>query len=195
MRGDIPLLPQYALVVRCSIKAQGQLYLLPMGGGGWAVDLNLQQLISLILTLTTRPPGRSTTVHIYVIHGKLKLSPCLTKHLAIKTYWESRGIDPRILKLKTRCSYFLYHSAGSRMELTPDGATCSNVLTPTIQHPNDPVSFFACNFPRSMCALFLSYTATSNCARPCLVKVILFTKIIFLSNNIGLTITPSLIQE
>jgi hypothetical protein len=33
---------------------------------------------------------------------KVKLSLCLTKHHAMKTYWGSGGIDPRILDLGTR---------------------------------------------------------------------------------------------
>jgi hypothetical protein len=33
---------------------------------------------------------------------KVKLSLCLTKHRAMKTYWESRGIAPRILYLEVR---------------------------------------------------------------------------------------------
>jgi hypothetical protein len=33
----------------------------------------------------------------------VKLSLCLTKHRAIKTYWRSGGIDPRIVYLGTRC--------------------------------------------------------------------------------------------
>jgi len=33
---------------------------------------------------------------------KVKLSLCLTKHHAMKTYWENRGIAPRILDLGTR---------------------------------------------------------------------------------------------
>jgi hypothetical protein len=33
---------------------------------------------------------------------KLKLSLCLTKHHAMKTYWWSGGIAPRILDLGTR---------------------------------------------------------------------------------------------
>jgi hypothetical protein len=32
----------------------------------------------------------------------VKLSPCLTKHHAMKTYWGSGGIAPRILDLGTR---------------------------------------------------------------------------------------------
>jgi len=38
--------------------------------------------------------------HISII--KVKLSLCLTKHYAIKTYWGSRGIAPHILNLGTR---------------------------------------------------------------------------------------------
>jgi hypothetical protein len=34
--------------------------------------------------------------------GKLKLSLCLTKQHAMKTYWGSGGIAPRILDLSTR---------------------------------------------------------------------------------------------
>jgi hypothetical protein len=34
--------------------------------------------------------------------GKGKLSLSLTKHHAMKTYWESGGIDPRILNLGAR---------------------------------------------------------------------------------------------
>jgi hypothetical protein len=33
---------------------------------------------------------------------KVKLSLCLTKHHAMKTYWGSGGIAPRILDLGTR---------------------------------------------------------------------------------------------
>jgi hypothetical protein len=33
---------------------------------------------------------------------KVKLSPCLTKLHAMKTYWGSGGIAPRILDLGTR---------------------------------------------------------------------------------------------
>jgi hypothetical protein len=33
---------------------------------------------------------------------KAKLSLCLTKHHAMKRYWESGGIAPRILDLGTR---------------------------------------------------------------------------------------------
>jgi hypothetical protein len=33
---------------------------------------------------------------------KVKLSLCLTKHHAIKTYWGSGGIAPRILNLGSR---------------------------------------------------------------------------------------------
>jgi hypothetical protein len=33
---------------------------------------------------------------------KVKLSPCLTKHHAMKTYWGSGDIAPRILDLGTR---------------------------------------------------------------------------------------------
>jgi len=32
------------------------------------------------------------------------LSPCLTKHYAMKAYWGRGGIAPRILKLGTRWS-------------------------------------------------------------------------------------------
>jgi hypothetical protein len=35
---------------------------------------------------------------------KVKLSLCLTKHHAMKTYWRSGGIAPRILDLDTRWS-------------------------------------------------------------------------------------------
>jgi hypothetical protein len=34
--------------------------------------------------------------------GKVKLSLCLTKHHAMKTYWGSGGIAPRIIDLGTR---------------------------------------------------------------------------------------------
>jgi hypothetical protein len=34
MRGDVPPLPQYALMVWCSVKAQGQLYLYLLGRQG-----------------------------------------------------------------------------------------------------------------------------------------------------------------
>jgi len=36
------------------------------------------------------------------LHGKVKLSLCWTKHHAMKTYWWSGGIVPRILNLGTR---------------------------------------------------------------------------------------------
>jgi hypothetical protein len=44
--------------------------------------------------------------HAIKLHNKkkkkVKLSLCLTKHHAMKTYWESAGITPRILDLSTR---------------------------------------------------------------------------------------------
>jgi hypothetical protein len=46
-------------------------------------------IITTIITTTTK-----TT--------KVKLSLCLTKHHAMKTYWGSGGIAPRILDLGTR---------------------------------------------------------------------------------------------
>jgi hypothetical protein len=39
---------------------------------------------------------------IEVIKVKVKLSPCLTKHHAMKTYWGSGDIAPCILDLGTR---------------------------------------------------------------------------------------------
>jgi hypothetical protein len=37
-----------------------------------------------------------------VVKLKVKLSPCLIKHHAVKVYWESGGIAPRIVDLGTR---------------------------------------------------------------------------------------------
>jgi hypothetical protein len=39
---------------------------------------------------------------IIKVNVKVKLSLCLTKHHAMKTYWGSGGIAPRILDLGTR---------------------------------------------------------------------------------------------
>jgi hypothetical protein len=39
---------------------------------------------------------------IFLVRVKVKLSLCLTKHHAMKTYWVSRGIAARILDLSTR---------------------------------------------------------------------------------------------
>jgi hypothetical protein len=46
----------------------------------------------------------ATTIFILPVKVKvkIKLSPCLIKHHAMKTYWESGGIAPRILDLGTR---------------------------------------------------------------------------------------------
>jgi hypothetical protein len=38
----------------------------------------------------------------YTVKVKVNLSLCLTKHHAMKTYWGSGGIAPRILDLGTR---------------------------------------------------------------------------------------------
>jgi hypothetical protein len=39
---------------------------------------------------------------VSLVKVKVKLSLCLTKHHAMKTYWESGGIAPRILDHGTR---------------------------------------------------------------------------------------------
>jgi hypothetical protein len=36
------------------------------------------------------------------VKGKVKVSLCLTKHHAMKAYWRSRGIAPRILDLSAK---------------------------------------------------------------------------------------------
>jgi hypothetical protein len=41
------------------------------------------------------------------IKGNVKLSLCLTKHHAMKTYWGSGGIAPHILDLGTRCRWVI----------------------------------------------------------------------------------------
>jgi hypothetical protein len=50
--------------------------------------------------------SESQAVFIYFtqvkVKGKVKLSLCLTKHHAMKTYWGSGSIAPRILDLGTR---------------------------------------------------------------------------------------------
>jgi hypothetical protein len=46
--------------------------------------------------------GRSLMMIDSGLKGKVKLFLCLTKHHAMKTYWRSGGIAPRILELGTR---------------------------------------------------------------------------------------------
>jgi hypothetical protein len=46
--------------------------------------------------------SNKTVKYIKAIKVKVKLSLCLTKHYAMKTYWGSGGIAPRILDLGTR---------------------------------------------------------------------------------------------
>jgi hypothetical protein len=43
------------------------------------------------------------TVQCLHMRNKVKLSLCLTKYHAMKTYWGSGGIAPLILDLGTRC--------------------------------------------------------------------------------------------
>jgi hypothetical protein len=45
---------------------------------------------------------KSSHSFIHSIKVKVKLSLCLTKHRAMKTYWESGNIGPRIIDLGTR---------------------------------------------------------------------------------------------
>jgi hypothetical protein len=65
------------------------------------------------MTITAEPFGARTVKFgmmtsqtylqiLYEIKVKVKLALCLTKHHAMKTYWGSGGIAPRILDLGTR---------------------------------------------------------------------------------------------
>jgi hypothetical protein len=45
--------------------------------------------------------GVAHVINIRLVEVKVKLFLCLTKHHAMKTYWGSGGITPRILDLGT----------------------------------------------------------------------------------------------
>jgi len=70
------------------------------------VFIPLQKTISVQLLVTNVPLLLNIFNMFFNIKGKIKvkLSLCLTKHHAIKTYWGSGGIAPRILDLGTRWS-------------------------------------------------------------------------------------------
>jgi len=74
MCGAIPPLLQYALMVWCSVKAQGQLYLLPYHQG------------AITLAIQNRGPSKVKKDKQHKIAVKVKLPLRLTKPHALKTH-------------------------------------------------------------------------------------------------------------
>jgi hypothetical protein len=85
MSGDMPPLPQYAFMAWCLVKAQGHFYF-------YFLIFDYLKFVRCIIKVS----------ELFHVWNKAKLS-LYSEHHAMKAYWGSGGIDPRILDLGTRC--------------------------------------------------------------------------------------------
>jgi hypothetical protein len=84
----------------------------------------MQGELSICLFLATRMQHTIIIWRNLINHAKMwpkvkvKLSLCLTKHQAMKTYWGSGGIAPRILDLGTRWRWVVSFTSRERAPVT-----------------------------------------------------------------------------
>jgi hypothetical protein len=85
MSGDIPPLPQYSFTVWCSVKAQGQVYLLPLPSSiciACTAYLTLLDLTTIIMCVNVLKVSTAPCERI----------SCLIKHHTMKTYGGGSGV-------------------------------------------------------------------------------------------------------